>query len=389
MHRKLAFLKKKLPSTPLKPLVPWVISLSAASLAVWGLWFFVGELPRKNIPSALSEKEKRELINSNRDNVLKVIQTLAGLGFIGTAYLAWRNSQLTEDKNVTDRFTKAVEMLSDKERLEMRLGGIYALERIAKDSKADHPVVMEVLTAFIREKTTTEDYKQLQTTTADIQSALDVIGRRIVSNDLRQINLFEANLQGADLRGANLQRIVLEGANLQEAVLDGTNLQLAFLSKVNLQGADLRGANLQGTVLEEANLQGAVLDGANLYATNLGNANLQRANLRNANLQKAYLGEVNLQAAILEKASLHDAVLVVANLQEAFLVGANFQKAFLEGANFQKAFLEGANFQKANLRNANLHEATGITENGLDSAELCRTVLPKNINLDQDRDCPA
>ena len=33
----------------------------------------------------------------------------------------------------------------------MRIGGIYALERIARDSAKDHPTVMEVLTAFIRE----------------------------------------------------------------------------------------------------------------------------------------------------------------------------------------------------------------------------------------------
>jgi hypothetical protein len=33
----------------------------------------------------------------------------------------------------------------------VRIGGIYALERIARDSAIDHPTVMEVLAAFIRE----------------------------------------------------------------------------------------------------------------------------------------------------------------------------------------------------------------------------------------------
>ena len=51
---------------------------------------------------------------------------------------------------MTDRYTKAIEQLgSDK--LDVRIGGIYALERIARDSARDHPTVMEVLTAFIRE----------------------------------------------------------------------------------------------------------------------------------------------------------------------------------------------------------------------------------------------
>ncbi len=51
---------------------------------------------------------------------------------------------------MTDRYTKATEQLgSDK--LDVRIGGIYALERIARDSARDHPAVMEVLAAFIRE----------------------------------------------------------------------------------------------------------------------------------------------------------------------------------------------------------------------------------------------
>ena len=51
---------------------------------------------------------------------------------------------------MTDRYTKAIEQLgSDK--LDVRIGGIYALERIARDSPRDHPTVMEVLSAFIRD----------------------------------------------------------------------------------------------------------------------------------------------------------------------------------------------------------------------------------------------
>ena len=61
-----------------------------------------------------------------------------------------RTFELTEQGQVTDRYTKAIEQLgSDK--LAVRIGGIYALERIARDSARDHPAGMEVLTAFIRE----------------------------------------------------------------------------------------------------------------------------------------------------------------------------------------------------------------------------------------------
>jgi hypothetical protein len=273
----------------LKPLTPWAGGLLIALL----LWFLLARLPQRNVPSLVDEDVKRraDLINSNRENVLKVIQTFSGLGFFGTAYLAWRNYQLTEDKNVTDRFSKAVEMLADA-KLEIRLGGIYSLERIAKDSKEDNPVVMEVLTAFIREKTTSEEYGKPDEPTADIQSALTVIGRRNTESDLEELNLCGCHLRGAYLDGAYLRM-----ANLWEASLEWADLRYA-----NLAYADLSDVNLANAILEEADLQGAILKDADLH-----NAEIQGINL---------------------------------------------------------------------------------TEEQLSEAILCKTVLPKEINLDPDRDCP-
>jgi hypothetical protein len=67
--------------------------------------------------------------------------------------------RLTEQGQITERFTRAIEQLGatdDKgeKKLEIRLGGIYALERIAWDSpERDYSTVMEVLTAYVRENT--------------------------------------------------------------------------------------------------------------------------------------------------------------------------------------------------------------------------------------------
>ena len=83
-------------------------------------------------------------------------------------YFTWRNlSQtrestertlwLTEQGQITERFTRAIDQLgaatdNGEPKLEIRLGGIYALERIARDSpERDYSTVMEVLTAYVRE----------------------------------------------------------------------------------------------------------------------------------------------------------------------------------------------------------------------------------------------
>lgn len=60
---------------------------------------------------------------------------------------------VTRRGQLTERFTKAIDQLgeTDDNKLDIRLGGIYALEQIAKESKELHRPVMEILTAFLRE----------------------------------------------------------------------------------------------------------------------------------------------------------------------------------------------------------------------------------------------
>ena len=71
--------------------------------------------------------------------------------------------------------------------------------------------------------------------------------------NLRGANLRDADLWDADLRGANLRDADLWGANLRDANLRGANLWGANLRDANLRDADLRGANLR-----DADLWGAV-----------------------------------------------------------------------------------------------------------------------------------
>ena len=74
----------------------------------------------------------------------------AGLLAAGALLFTARNFSLSREGQVTDRYTKAITQVGD-EKLDVRIGGIYALERVARDSARDHPTVMEVMCVFIRE----------------------------------------------------------------------------------------------------------------------------------------------------------------------------------------------------------------------------------------------
>src|SRR5262249_46337774 len=221
------------------------------------------------------ENEARKTLSQIIGGVVVIIGLLftsANLAF--THREAEKNRSLALEGQITDRFTKAITQLGD-EKLEVRLGGIYALERIAKDSEKDHWTIMEVLTAYVREhtprkakdnavrrlpailvwneskgvrvsmsplgsfkpripvqmqnrRTNNAEQKEVTELTTDVQAILTVIGRRMISTerDKGLLNFEETDLSNANLSGANLS-----GANLSGA---------------NLSGADLRVADLRG-----------------------------------------------------------------------------------------------------------------------------------------------
>lgn len=150
--------------------------------------------------------------------------------------------------------------------IEVRLGAIYALERICQDSPRDHIRIMEILTAYIRENSPVEDLKPSTTPfnsvrpRSDIQAALDVIGRR--SHEL--ISLEHSQCYRLDLRNTDLS-----GANCRNGQFDGAILAGCRLEAASFRGASLRGARLHGALLNfcnfwEADLCGAILDDATM-----------------------------------------------------------------------------------------------------------------------------
>jgi hypothetical protein len=230
---------------------PWLIGgIAAFVLAAavsWALLVPAADwLARHDVGSA-----KGPLIQTARDAARGRLLTLgAGLFAAGALLFTARNFVLSREGQVTDRYTKAIEQLgSDK--LDVRIGGIYALERIARDSVKDRPTVIEVLTAFIREYSRDKWPKtgQGRWTRPDVQAAVTVVGRRPAKHDFedRPIDLYGAilicaNLHGANLRGATLRGADLTGADLRDAILVGADLRDVLLRDARLGGADLTGA---------------------------------------------------------------------------------------------------------------------------------------------------
>ena len=328
--------------------IRWLVRIAAVVLAlaiVWALlvpgadWLAHHDVGSVNGPP----------LRTARDAARGRLLTLgAGLLAAGALLFTARNFLLSREGQVTDRYTKAIEQLgSDK--LDVRIGGIYALERVARDSARDHPTVMEVLTAFIREHSREQwpppdsgVQVRARSTRPDVQAAITVVGRRDAEHDIQPMDLGGADLGGADLTRANLTnatltRVYLGGANLTRA-----NLTDATVTDATLAGATLARADLGGADLTDATLTGANLTGADLTGADLTGADLARAYLDGATFTGADLTDAILNGAILNGATLIVADLTGANLNGADLTDANLARAYLTGAELDGADLDGA-----------------------------------------------
>lgn len=186
--------------------------------------------------------------------VLKTVASILGGGaWLAAFYFAWKNVQVAQEGQITERFTRSIEHLgSDK--LQVRLGGIYALVRIARDSRGDQPFISCVLCAYVREHARWKEDHASKVLACDIQAVLTLLGRQTWARDPVRpwFDLSGTDLRGADLcwahlEQANFERSHLEGARLVEAHLEGT-----FFANANVVGADFTGAYLDGADLEEA-----------------------------------------------------------------------------------------------------------------------------------------
>jgi hypothetical protein len=231
----------------------WVVLVAAPP------WFVPDRTPERSLPAL-------ELQNQVRTTLL---QGLAGAFLFLGAYFTYRQLMAAREGQITERYTRAIDQLGNL-RIDVRIGGIYALERIARDSPADRRTIGEVLTAYVRGHSPwppslpdqpavdapLEEMPALQARACDVQASLTVLGRggfhrygtlSLAETDLRKADLHEAHLEGANLMAAHLEGAFLVDAHLERAILLDTHLE----------GADLLDARFDRAFKWFVHLEGA------------------------------------------------------------------------------------------------------------------------------------
>jgi uncharacterized protein YjbI with pentapeptide repeats len=350
----------------------WAAALVTISLwAVYLLW----KVPQWQADAwaRTGNADPRELFEIENASRGTLGQILSGVAVLTGLVFAWQqlgqtsdNLRVSQEGQITDRFTRAVDQLGSDD-FTVRLGGIYALERIARDSPRDYGPVMEVLTAYARQEAPLRVGAAATPGAAppgvpqEVEAILKVIGRRTPA----QIEAEMSEGGCLDLTGISAVGINLAGYDLRHTCWD----------RSDLRGAVLSNADLTATTFDRS-----VLQGANLDSVAAAGAALTRADLAFANLSRADLGDANLLASDLSGATMQETELTGADL-----VGVNLAGALLLGADLTAADLADAQFAGAVLSGATLAGAEHMTAEQIDPAIIDgATTLPAGIDVERD-----
>ena len=222
------------------------------------------------------------LLQYETDNRIKIwtaiVQAAGGAALLTGLLFTARNLRATQDKldidrqgQLTNRFIQATgqlgaELKDGQPNVEVRLGGIYALNRISRDWPKDYWPIADVLTAYVRhnarwKSATAEGHEWTPRT--DIQAILTVLGHSDPPggfNEFHKLDLRNTDLRGAEFWDTHLEWTDFFGAHLDGAKFWGAVLSHAKLEHAHLAEANLRAAKLDGASLENADLTEAIFD---------------------------------------------------------------------------------------------------------------------------------
>jgi hypothetical protein len=299
----------------IRAVLPYIGAIALAVFIVVLLWI----VPKRQTDHLVGVTDK-ERFDSENDARTTLAQIIGGvfvlLGLFATWYtvkisqrtlgisqdnlkVAQDTMRVAQESQFTDRFTKAINQLGDKE-IDVRLGGIYALERLATESTKDRGAIVEILTAFVRTHasiTRETGHLDCESSTSfvskmrngkptgfssvnrtsrtlwpprDVRTVLAILGKGTITDQvtvvLSDTDLECAYLAGYDLRNAEMQRTHLEDAWIVGAQLDGASLQGAVGTDAVFEGTSFRDADIRGANLERSrNIDCAKLAEAKLF----------------------------------------------------------------------------------------------------------------------------
>ncbi|MBZ0257920.1 pentapeptide repeat-containing protein [bacterium] len=294
-----------------------------------------------------SENE-REAFKVFLDIFRLVIQVVGVIAVILTVYFGYQSIKQTQeslkisyDRNVDDRYTKALELISN-DRQEVRLSGINILSSVLNETEKYDSNIFESLILYVRQqriwngketyistfevkqnfelfqkmpfikydKGTTHVYYEPWNDTQMALNILSVLLKR--DNYVSEINLDNVNLSYHSFNSLYAKKLFISGSILQHCSFRNTlvgdlkffdcELHNSIFNDSKITKFNFGGSRAVGVEFKRCDLEDSDFSSAELFLAQFSNSNLKRsilfnAELKNANFEFADLRYSNWESA--------------------------------------------------------------------------------------------
>jgi len=306
-----------------------------------------------------SRKEKRfEIENESRKTL---IQILGGVAFFSTFYFSYQTYNLSYEQQITNRYTETIKLLSNENR-EVRIGALYGLERLFKDSKKDQISILQIINAYIRNRTISisdmvvinyldlffkkpevDDYScpfhNLPKNIAqynrdsilyslDIQVAINILGH---SNN----GLIRLDFSKLDLRGINFSNLNLSNSDFKNSILSHSDFRNSIIDSCDFDYAYCNSSTFSSSKIRKTTFSSAMLADANFYQADLSNSEINGC-CKNCQFGEAILKEVKFENGVdLRRALFWDANLSNVSTEFVDMDSVVLDRTILKGADLR------------------------------------------------------
>lgn len=308
---------------------------------------FTKELTQKRESDSMNfhilkeQLNQKSIADNNNYNILLKQLNLSNNEFLQRKESDYNNFLLNQ-------YTTGLQLLKDTNST-IKLGGIFALEKIMNIDEDYHDKVVDMFCAYIRDYR--EKVKSLGTIKREIDSTLlpdyirtifKVLGRR-QKKELEKVRI--------DLRYTNW-----EGMNLSNQDFIAYDFKYSNFNNSNLSKSNLTSANLSNTTIIDANLSYTNLTEAYLLEAYISNSEIRYANLSKTNFKGANIAHSNLSYSELSKSDLSFSDLYMVDFSYAKLINTNFYCSDLLHVRMHDSILDSSNFIGIGLYDPNLNK---------------------------------
>lgn len=286
-----------------------------------------------------------------------------------------RLSEQSQQDGWSEQYTQAIAQ-SGHPSVDVRVGGIFLLERIAKEDPANFAeTIYEVLVASFREHTradpateslisdlteaqannerNNETLPQIPAIGSDAEAVLQVLARNRELFDTHVERLREdlANVKSAT--GPHFVGVNLSGAWLRNADLRGATLTDVDFSKARLDSTNLSEATLTDTFFSNGTITDCAFDKAKIDGGGFGWTNIVGTSFDGADIEETYFGDANIVAS-----HFNDTHMTKVRFVFAKLADSTFEGTRISGADFEKSTVANSRFGNITMADADFHAAS-------------------------------